>query len=362
MNVWQPQPLVLETGTLTNLRAAQAATMDDLRRVQAHTLDLFGFGVHECDHEIVASGPHWRLRRYSGPGNGIPLLMIPAPIKRPYIWDLAPTASIVRFCLDRGFDVHMVEWLPPANGDGSAGLSAYANAIVEAGETIGAGHADNLPFVIGHSLGGTLAAIACSLRPEVVRGLILLGAPLSFGPGSSPFRDVVVANRNGVAQFGTVAGSELSQSCALLSPGTFVWSRWVDGVLSLSDPAAFDTHVRIERWALDEVPLPCRLVHQIVERLYRENGFEAGTLDVAGRALGPSDMHLPVLAVVNDADEIGPRAAIEPFFARMPDADTEIVSQPAEIGVGLQHLAVLAGRRAQAETWPKIAQWIAGHA
>jgi len=29
----------------------------------------------------------------------------------------------------------------------------------------------------------------------------------------------------------------------------------------------------VERWALDEVPLPGKLVHQIVEWLYRENRF-----------------------------------------------------------------------------------------
>src|SRR5262245_51173843 len=55
----------------------------------------------------------------------------------------------------------------------------------------------------------------------------------------------------------------------------------------------------LERWALDEAPLPGRLVHQILEWLYRENQFCRGALTVLGRRIGPSDLDLPTLAVVN---------------------------------------------------------------
>jgi polyhydroxyalkanoate synthase len=35
----------------------------------------------------------------------------------------------------------------------------------------------------GHSLGGTFAAVLASLHPERVPGLVLVDAPLAFGPG-----------------------------------------------------------------------------------------------------------------------------------------------------------------------------------
>ena len=54
----------------------------------------------------------------------------------------------------------------------------------------------------------------------------------------------------------------------LASPATFIWSRLIDAVLSATDQRALDIHARVERWALDEVPLPGKLVHQI-EWLYR---------------------------------------------------------------------------------------------
>lgn len=356
-----PSSSPVDPRVFAGLRATQLSAMDQWRGMQARTLDLFGFGTHECAFEVVASGPHWRLRHYPGETAGPALLMVPAPIKRPYIWDLTPAVSTVCFCLDRKFGVHLLEWLPPADGDGSAGIEAYVRAIATAGAAI-ATRTATVPFLLGHSLGGTLAALACAAHPGLARGLVLLGAPLSFEPGSSPFRDMVVAQERRPPSDDAIAGSQLSQSCALLSPGTFLWARWMDGALCLGDPAALDIHIHVERWALDEVALPGRLVHELVEELYREDRFRRGAFTLGGRTLGPADIALPVLAVVNEADEIGPRASVEPFFARMGDADTQVLTHPAEVGVGLQHLAVLAGRQAHAEIWPRIADWIVARA
>jgi polyhydroxyalkanoate synthase len=47
--------------------------------------------------------------------------------------------------------------------------------------------------------------------------------------------------------------------------------------MSMGDLRALDIHARVERWALDEAPLPGKLVQQIVAGLYRENRFCRGT-------------------------------------------------------------------------------------
>ena len=166
--------------------------VDALRRAQGAALDGLGFGPTECSYQILASGPHWRLRDYAGSEAGPCLLIVAAPIKRPYIWDLAPEVSAVRFCLNQGLRVYLLEWTPPSPGDGNAGLAAYADkAIGEAAARL-AEETGTQPFLMGHSLGGTFAAIFGALAPETARGLVLLGAPLCFRPGISRFRDAIV--------------------------------------------------------------------------------------------------------------------------------------------------------------------------
>ncbi|MDQ0347128.1 alpha/beta fold hydrolase [Ancylobacter vacuolatus] len=348
-------------------QAAQRAVQENWRDAQARTLDLFGYGVAEQRYDIAAEAPLLRLRHYrqgdapmAAPG-GPAVLMVPAPIKRPYVWDLTAELSVVRFCLDRGMDVFLAAWRPPAEGGAPHGLEDYARAVIDAAQIVAA-RSGRVPVVLGHSLGGTLAALAAALEPALFRGLVLLAAPLSFAPGSSAFRDSVAAQGAHTAEDGILPGGLLAQSCALLAPGTFVWSRWMDGALSLTDPAALDLHLRITRWALDEVPLAGRLVHEMVEWLYRDDRFAQGRLELGGRLLGPQGLRVPALAAVNAADEIGPRAAVAPFFARMAEGSTEIIEHPTEVGVGLQHLAILAGRQAHREVWPRIADWIGARA
>jgi polyhydroxyalkanoate synthase len=79
--------------------------MDTLRRAQGDVLGALGLDPSECDHRTIASGSCWRLRQYSGPEMRTPLLIVAAPIKRPYIWDLAPSVSAVRYCLEHQLDV-----------------------------------------------------------------------------------------------------------------------------------------------------------------------------------------------------------------------------------------------------------------
>jgi polyhydroxyalkanoate synthase len=240
--------------------------VDDIRRAQGKALGALGFGPDECDYEVTASGPLWRLRRYPGGDAGPVVLIVPAPIKRPYIWDLAPSASAVRYCLQQGLGVHLLEWRPPTRQDGAGGLCDYADGAISAAmdalvQEVGA----SKPFVMGHSLGGTLAAIFAAARPERLSGLVTLGAPLCFHPGVSAFRDSLVAlTPPWLLETDIVPGSFLSQLSAMASPTTFVWSRLLDAAATAGNPRAAELRRRIECWALDEVPLSGRLVREIL--------------------------------------------------------------------------------------------------
>jgi len=338
----------------------QFSMTDTLRRAQGEALELFGFGPNECNYHIVSSGPYWRLREYTCGYAETPLLIIPAPIKRPYIWDLAPSVSAVRHCLDHRLHLYLLEWMPPSGNGQQAGLEDYADhAISECVAKISSEAQGTPPFLMGHSLGGTLAAIFCALEQQSVQGLVLLGAPLCFAPGSSQFRDALVALVPQTALgAGVVPGSLLSQVSALASPNTFIWARLKDAALGIMNPLAFEICARVERWALDEVPLPGQLVAEIFQLLYRENRFCQGSLLIRDRSLGPSCIQVPTLAIVNTADEIAPLKTVRPFLDAMPIKATRIIEYPGEAGIGLQHLALLAGRHAHACIWPEIVSWL----
>jgi polyhydroxyalkanoate synthase len=330
--------------------------MDALRQAQGDALGALGFEPVECDYRVIESTPGWRLRDYGGVGQ--PLLIVAAPIKRPTVWDLSPSASAVRYCLSCGLRVYLLEWTRDSYSVGDGGLDEYCDRAIAAGVAL-VTQESGAPVLMGHSLGGTFAAIFAALQPQSIRGLALIGAPLCFAEASSRFRDAVA--RLGpilLAHESVVPGSVLSQFCALASPETFVWSRMVDAALSFGDPHAAEIQARVERWALDEVPLSGRLVDEVVQWLYCEDRFCRGVLPVRERLIGPSGVSVPVLAVVNAADDVASRASVAPFLAAMPTKEARIIEYPGETGVGLPHLAILVGRRAYAEVWPQIIEWL----
>lgn len=83
------------------LRHLRFSTIDAFRRMQGDVLASFGLGPTESRYRVITSGPYWRLRDYDSVYRSHPVLIVAAPIKRPYIWDLSPSASAIRRCLKR---------------------------------------------------------------------------------------------------------------------------------------------------------------------------------------------------------------------------------------------------------------------
>jgi polyhydroxyalkanoate synthase subunit PhaC len=87
----------------------------------------------------------------------------------------------------------------------------------------------------------------------------------------------------------------------------------------------------VERWALDEVPLPGKLVHQIIEWLYRENRLCRGTLKLGETLVGPPRLSVRTLTVVNTADEVASVGSVKPFLDAMATEDVRMIEYPADL-------------------------------
>lgn len=342
-----------------SLGYGEFGVLDAVRRMQGEILASFGFGPIETHYRVIASGLHWQLRDYGIADRSCSVLIVAAPIKRPYIWDLAPAVSAVRRCVDAGLRVYLLEWLPASEKSCNAGIGECVQAISTALQTITSDVANRKPFLMGHSLGGTLAGIQAAAAPATLAGLVLLGSPLCFAAGESRFRDALIAQVPApVPDSNPYPGSMLSHASAAASPEAFIWSRYTDALLSVFSRAAMDIHARVERWALDEVALPGKLVSEIVEMLYRENHFCRGMLNIDGRRIGFEDLAAPTLAVVNIADSVAPLQSIGPIGEALGPRRFRVIEYPGEEGVCLQHLAILVGQRAHAQVWPQIIDWI----
>jgi polyhydroxyalkanoate synthase len=329
--------------------------LDRARRLQGALLDAAGIGPMETAYRVVRRRPGVTLRRYSGAGESGPLvLIVPAPIKRPYIWDLAPEVSVVRRCLSAGATVFLADWQPAPP---EYGLEQYAERLIL--ECLDA--ADGEPAILlGHSLGGLFAAIFAALHPERMRGLVLLASPLHFGAHAPAFNRMV-AGLEGQDIPESLPGSFLSTASLNAAPGPFGWERWMDALLSLADPAELRTHAQVERWTLDEFALPRRLVADLVVLIVREDRFARGTLEIGGRRAAPSRLSAPLLCVLDPLCRLVPPEAVLPFLEAAGSRDKTVLHYERDVGVSLQHVGPLVSRRAHESLWPRIVRWIEAH-
>jgi polyhydroxyalkanoate synthase len=330
-------------------------------------LDGVGLGPVETPSRVVFAESGVALHAYGeGPGGSEPvLLIIPAPIKRAYLWDLDPAISVVRQCLRAGLCVFMNQWEQPGVYEQEFGLAEYADRLILDGlQAIEARSGQRQAFLAGHSLGGTFAAIFAALHPERVRGLVLIEAPVhfdermgAFGPlvARAPRADALTARR------ARVPGSFLDAVSHLASPTTFIGSPQVDRLQSALDLRALRTHLRVVRWMLDEMPLPRKLFNEVVDGLYREDRFMRGVLAVDGRSASPDRVRCPILSVVEPHSRVVPARSVLPLHRVARSTDTQVLWYGGDVGVALQHAGALVGRRAHRDLWPKILDWIRRH-
>ncbi len=340
--------------------------MDRSRQERGRMLERAGHGPQPAPSTIVHAEPGLILRRY-GPdtAEGPPVLLVPAPIKRAYIWDLAPEVSVVRRWLERGWRVYLAEWAPLTEAGPDLGLADYAGGLLShCRQAIAADNgAGAEPVIAGHSLGGILAAVHSCLYPERLRATILLESPLHFRHDACCFKRLVTATpdaRRIADTFGQVPGVFLNTMSALAEPQAFQWERWTDRWLSLADPQAMATHMRVERWTHDEFALPGKLFTDLVESLYRRDQLMRGELAIGARRVGPRDLRTPLLSVVDPRSRLIPPAAMLPFHEAAASADKQVLYYEGDVGVNLQHVGVLVGRSAHARIWPAVLDWLAG--
>lgn len=341
--------------------------MDRSRQARGKLLERAGHGPRTTPSTVILAEPGVNLHRYEPlTPDGPPVLLVPAPIKRAYIWDLAPETSVVQRWLERGYRVYLAEWLPTPDGDPDVGLADYGDRMLAAcGRAIArdgpTGQADAPLTIAGHSLGGILAAIYSCMHPDRVAATVLLEAPLRFEQATCCFMPLVRATpdaRRIAETFGHVPGAFLNLMSAMAEPQAFGWERIADRWLSLADPVAFATHMRVERWTHDEFALPGRLFTEIVEALYRQDAFMAGQLEIGGRTIGPRDLRAPLLSVVDFRSKVIPPASVLPFHEAAASLRKRVLEYRGDVGVNLQHVGVLVGRSAHAAIWPAIFAWL----
>jgi polyhydroxyalkanoate synthase len=287
-----------------------------------------------------------------------PLIFVFALVNRPYILDLRPGKSVVQHFVQAGFDTYNLDWGVPADGDRYLGLDDYVmryldHSVEAVCERTGVEQVN----LLGYCMGGTMTAMYAALRPERVRNLILLTAPIDWSHREnllSLWTDARYFDVDRmIAVYGNAPPAWLQSSFQLLKPVQNLFEKYVTFYENMHDEKWLEDFFAMETWLNDNVPVAGEVFRQFVKYLFQENRLVRGRLEVDGRHVDLRRITCPVLNLIAANDHLVPPNQSEPFNDLVSSTDRETIAFPAG------HIGMAVGSRSHRELWPRVARWLA---
>ncbi len=285
-----------------------------------------------------------RLLDYGGDGPRV--LFVPSLVNRWTVLDLMQGHSMMRWLAAEGVHPLLLDWGAP---EPSFSLTDHiAGRLVRAMEAVGGRH-----FLAGYCMGGTFAAAAAALRPDLLSGLILLAAPWDFHAGEVDLLHKLTATRAllepMLADIRTVPVDLLQMLFALDDPAAIAEKfRRFAGLDPEGAPARL--FVALEDWLNDGVPLSGAVARECLHDWYAENQPMRGTWRVAGLAVDPARIVLPAFVAVPRRDRIVPPESALALARALPNATL--------LDVDGGHVGMAAGRSAPGLLWAPLRDWM----
>jgi polyhydroxyalkanoate synthase len=286
----------------------------------------------------------------------VPILLVSPTSNRGYVFDLARGQSLVEFLLQRGYDVFMIDWMPPRADESKLTLEDYVldflpTCIDRVREETG----ERKVTLMGYCMGGTLSVLHAALEPQSVENLVLFTTPVDFTQmklfriwGDPKHFDVDRL----VDALGNVPGEFILGAFDMMRP-----ANRTAGVLNLWSNMWNDDYVKsyrmFDRWAAETLPLAGEYFRQTTKAFLWENALLNNTLEIGGCRVDLASIDCPLLSIVAEHDHVVPHPAAHPIIERVSSRVRE------EMIVRGGHVSVVAGPSAVKRLWPSIDKWLA---
>lgn len=357
LNSLRPSRLLHKAGVFTAVPNAIARTAGfiHLTRVVAAREPA---PVAPSASEVIHVAGAARLLRYRSKGTALdraPILLCPSLINRLYVLDLKEGISVVDTLLRAGHPVYGIDWGDPGEAEHGVSFEEFtttrlAGFLATACEDAGV----EKMTLLGHCLGGTMAACLAAVDDQHIQSLVLLTAPLTFhddGMLSAWARAPFFNPRDVTRVTGHVPGWVTQPAFSILKPmgqASKALRLWQN----LGNPQFLEFFRCLETWINDNVAIPDGFFHDLIEQLYRKDALLFGTLRFKDGPVVLEDITVPTLCIAAAEDHIVPHAS-----ATGPVAQFSSTKKRVEVLDG-GHIGVVVGGLARRKLWPLLTGWL----
>jgi len=317
--------------------------------------------VGRTAYDVVFTRDKLAVRRYRAidipARHALPLLCVPPLMVKPFIFDLFPGRSLVRFFLDRGFDVYLVDFGEPDAADAYVTLDDYVlDWLPAACRAVRQTSGSRELSALGYCMGGLFVLMALGVRRDLgVRNLVTIGAPLDMS--KMGLFAWMAKMAGGQAEFlsrriGNVPGGLSSTVFRLLTPAKNV-TRYADLFLNMWDREYVNGFDAMNRWVSEFIDYPQGAFLQFMRDFVQRNQLVRGKMRFGGRVADLQRVHANLLAFAGRTDAIAPLAAVRAQLDALGSRDTSFRVVPGG------HMGAFAGHGAPRHVWQPAAEWLA---
>jgi polyhydroxyalkanoate synthase subunit PhaC len=308
---------------------------------------------------VLTEGTHKLLhyRRETPASYAEPVLFCYALVNRPYILDLQPDKSVVRQYLKRGFEVYLIDWGVPTDADQGLTLEHYVCGFLQrAAAFVRAREESSKLHLLGYCMGGTMAALMSALRPEPVKTLTLLAAPIDFGGGGA-LLDLWTDPRHFdvdamIDAYGNCPAWFLQTCFLFMNPIGNLIEKNLSFYEQMDDPRSMTNYFALESWINDNIPVAGEAFRVFVKDLYQRNRLVKGDFRLDGERVDLGRISCPLLLLTAKNDHLVAPASTEGIRSCVGTRDVESM----EIGAG--HVGLVVSGRAHQTFWPAATRWL----
>lgn len=288
-----------------------------------------------------------------------PVVVVHSLVSRSYVLDLHPDNSAIRFLLDRGLDMMLLDWGVADDVEADNTLETYVDGYIpEAIDAACEAAGTDGVTVLGYCFGGVLSLLSVARHPDMpVRNLATMATPVDF----TGMRGMTGLVREGrldpddlVDETGNVPPEAVENAFRLLRPTAEI-AQYATLWQNLWNDQYVEGYQSMAQWTRDQVPFPGGAFRQTVEQLVRRNALVEGEMELGGRPVDLAAITCPFLNIMAERDTIVPPDAARPVAGLVGSEDAETLALDAG------HVGLVASRTAAKITLPQIAEWVRRH-
>jgi polyhydroxyalkanoate synthase subunit PhaC len=285
----------------------------------------------------------------------IPILIIPSLINRYYILDLMPNRSLIKFLVESGFNVYLLDWGRPTSDDVGVTFDAHISEYMHrAVEKVSQDTNVEQVTLLGYCMGGLLTAVYTALYPERVANLVNLAGPIGFdddGIFSLMTRSDWFDADQLVNTYGNIPADLLCWVFQMIRPTSHL-VRALFFYERMEDDDFVRSFAAMQTWIFDQVDFPGETFRRYIKDLYQENQLVNGAFTINDQPVWLANITCPLLNIGSKQDETAPYESVIILNEMVSSEENDLLELRGP------HVGMVAGRGAPKYFWPKLAEWL----